>query len=60
MACLTQSAVVGAINVAKSSWFAPTWRAGRRCLIPAKYVLGPSYPEAYQDQDGKWVLAPCV
>jgi len=47
-------------NVAKSSWFAPTWRAGRRCLIPAKYVLEPSYPEAYQDQDGKWVLGPCV
>lgn len=47
-------------NVGKSRLFAPTWRAGQRCLIPAKYVVEPSYPEAYQDGDGKWVLGPCV
>ncbi|ESS41280.1 hypothetical protein SY91_02210 [Burkholderia cenocepacia] len=47
-------------NVGKSSWFAPTWRAGRRCLIPAKFVVEPSYPEAYQDEKGEWVDGPCV
>ncbi|WP_334046031.1 SOS response-associated peptidase family protein [Burkholderia cepacia] len=47
-------------NVGKSRLFAPAWRAGRRCLIPAKYVVEPSYPAAYQDKDGKWVLGPCV
>lgn len=47
-------------NVGKSSWFAPTWRAGRRCLIPAKYVVEPSYPEAYQDEKGEWVNGACV
>ncbi|MGT0246642.1 SOS response-associated peptidase family protein [Burkholderia pyrrocinia] len=47
-------------NVGKSRLFAPTWRAGGRCLIPAKYVVEPSYPDAYQGNDGKWVLGPCV
>ncbi|KVT46736.1 hypothetical protein WL27_17630 [Burkholderia multivorans] len=47
-------------NVGTSRLFSPTWRAGGRCLIPAKFIVEPSYPDAYQDRDGKWVLGPCV
>ncbi|KVH13536.1 hypothetical protein WS84_07325 [Burkholderia anthina] len=47
-------------NVGKSRLFAPAWRAGGRCLIPAKYVGEPSYPQACQDEDGEGALGPCV
>lgn len=40
--------------------YAPAWRAGARCLIPARYVVEPSYPDARQENDGNWLLGPCV
>ncbi|AMU17258.1 hypothetical protein A3203_31115 [Burkholderia cenocepacia] len=47
-------------NLGKSPLYGPTWRGGRRCLIPARFIVEPSYPEAYQDEKGKWVNGPCV
>lgn len=47
-------------NLGKSPLYGPTWRGGRRCLIPARFIVEPSYPDAYQDEKGKWVNGPCV
>ncbi|KWZ34749.1 SOS response-associated peptidase family protein [Burkholderia anthina] len=47
-------------NLGKSPLYGPTWRGGRRCLVPARFIVEPSYPEAYQDEKGKWVTGPCV
>ncbi|MBU9438391.1 SOS response-associated peptidase family protein [Burkholderia multivorans] len=47
-------------NLGKSPLYGPTWRGGRRFLIPARFIVEPSYPEAYQDEKGKWVNGPCV
>ncbi|MDN7858332.1 SOS response-associated peptidase family protein [Burkholderia cepacia] len=47
-------------NPGKSPLYGPTWRSGGRCLIPARYVVEPSYPDAEQDAAGKWILGPCV
>ena len=47
-------------NLGKSPLYGPTWRGGRRCLILARFIVEPSYPEAYQDEKGKWVNGPCV
>lgn len=40
--------------------YASAWRSGARCLIPAVYVIEPSYPDAKQDEDGNWDLGGCV
>ncbi|VWB98289.1 gp33 [Burkholderia pseudomultivorans] len=47
-------------NLGKSPLYGPTWRDGRRCLIPALAVVEPSYPDARQAANGDWVLGPCV
>ncbi|WP_175994470.1 SOS response-associated peptidase family protein [Burkholderia vietnamiensis] len=47
-------------NLGKSPLYGPTWRSGGRCLIPARYVIEPSYPDARRDASGKWILGPCV
>lgn len=47
-------------NLGKSPLYGPAWRAGRRCLIPARSVIEPSYPDASQDANGDWVFGPCV
>ncbi|HIC7214002.1 SOS response-associated peptidase family protein [Burkholderia stabilis] len=47
-------------NLGKSRLYGSAWRAGSRCLIPAKFVVEPSYPEAVQDEKGGWILGPCV
>ncbi|SAK30133.1 SOS response-associated peptidase family protein [Burkholderia multivorans] len=47
-------------NLGKSALYGPTWRSGGRCLIPARYVVEPSYPDARRDASGKWILGPCV
>ncbi|WP_175922183.1 SOS response-associated peptidase family protein [Burkholderia latens] len=47
-------------NLGKSPLYGPTWRSGGRCLIPARYVVEPCYPDARQVEDGKWILGPCV
>ncbi|WP_175861384.1 SOS response-associated peptidase family protein [Burkholderia cepacia] len=47
-------------NLGKSPLYGPAWRAGRRCLIPARSVIEPSYPDASQEANGDWVLGPCV
>jgi len=47
-------------NLGKSPLYGPTWRSGGRCLIPARYVIEPSYPDARQDASGTWILGPCV
>ncbi|ABI87399.1 hypothetical protein CH72_2975 [Burkholderia ambifaria AMMD] len=47
-------------NLGKSPLYGPTWKSGGRCLIPARYVVEPSYPDARQDGDGNWELGPCV
>ncbi|KWO59021.1 hypothetical protein WT98_03185 [Burkholderia territorii] len=39
-------------NLGKSPLYGPTWRSGGRCLIPARYVIEPSYPDARQDSGG--------
>lgn len=36
------------------------WKSGGRCLIPARYVVEPSYQDARRDASGKWILGPCV
>jgi hypothetical protein len=36
--------------------YAAAWRAGQRCLIPASFVVEPCYPDARQDEHGKWIL----
>ncbi|MBR7920202.1 SOS response-associated peptidase family protein [Burkholderia vietnamiensis] len=40
--------------------FKKAWADGHRCLIPAAYVLEPSYPNATLDAKGKWIKGPCV
>ncbi|MCO1371375.1 SOS response-associated peptidase family protein [Burkholderia multivorans] len=47
-------------NLAKSPLYGPTWRGGKRCLIPAQSIFEPSYPQARQESNGDWVLGPCV
>ncbi|RQR45609.1 MULTISPECIES: SOS response-associated peptidase family protein [unclassified Burkholderia] len=47
-------------NLGKSPLYGPTWRSGKRCLIPARDVVEPSYPEARQEANGDWVLGTCV
>lgn len=47
-------------NLGKSPLYGPTWRSGGRCLIPARYVVEPSYPDARPDSSGKWTLGTCV
>ncbi|VWC95190.1 SOS response-associated peptidase family protein [Burkholderia contaminans] len=47
-------------NTGKSPLYGPAWRGGRRCLIPAEYVIEPSYPDAQQDANGDWNLGACV
>ncbi|MEB2530328.1 SOS response-associated peptidase family protein [Burkholderia anthinoferrum] len=47
-------------NLGTSPLYGPTWRAGRRCLIPARFVVEPYYPRARQEANGDWVLGPCV
>ncbi|MDF0501444.1 SOS response-associated peptidase family protein [Burkholderia cenocepacia] len=47
-------------NLGKSPLYGPTWRGGKRCLIPAQSVFEPSYPQARQESNGDWVLGPCV
>ncbi|WP_175723073.1 SOS response-associated peptidase family protein [Burkholderia ambifaria] len=47
-------------NLGKSALYGPAWRSSSRCLIPAQYVVEPSYPDARRADDGKWVLGPCV
>lgn len=48
------------LNLGKSPLYGPTWRSGGRCLIPARCVIEPSYPDARRDATGKWILGPCV
>ncbi len=47
-------------NLGESCLYGPAWRSGSRCLIPAQYVIEPSYPDAQQDTNGKWIPCPCV
>ncbi|MDN7645459.1 SOS response-associated peptidase family protein [Burkholderia cenocepacia] len=47
-------------NLGKSPLYGPAWRKGRRCLIPARFIVEPSYPDARQEANGDWVLGPCV
>ncbi|VWB15342.1 gp33 [Burkholderia lata] len=47
-------------NLGKSPLYGPAWRGGRRCLIPAEYIIEPSYPDARQDAKGDWINGACV
>ncbi|PRF99683.1 DUF159 family protein [Burkholderia ambifaria] len=47
-------------NLGESKLYGPAWRKGARCLIPADYIIEPSYPDARQDDDGKWILGPGI
>ncbi|UKV72876.1 SOS response-associated peptidase [Burkholderia vietnamiensis] len=47
-------------NLGKSPLYGPAWRGGRRCLIPARFIVEPSYPDARQEANGDWMLGPCV
>lgn len=47
-------------NLGKSPLYGTSWRLGSRCLIPAQYVIEPSYPDARYGADGNWILGPCV
>lgn len=47
-------------NLGKSPLYGPAWKSGARCLIPARYVVEPSYPDAKQDTHGSWTLGACM
>ncbi|KVE53313.1 SOS response-associated peptidase family protein [Burkholderia vietnamiensis] len=47
-------------NLGRSPLYGPTWRSGKRCLIPARFIVEPSYPDARQEANGNWALGPCV
>ncbi|KVQ67886.1 hypothetical protein WT22_06230 [Burkholderia territorii] len=47
-------------NLGKSPLYGPAWKSGARCLIPARYVVEPSYPDAKLDTNGNWTLGACV
>ncbi|KWD57253.1 SOS response-associated peptidase family protein [Burkholderia cepacia] len=47
-------------EVAEKRLYQRAWRDGQRCLIPAQYVVEPSYPHATQKAGGGWDRGPCV
>ncbi|AXF21329.1 DUF159 family protein [Burkholderia pyrrocinia] len=47
-------------EVGEKSMYKKAWREGRRCLIPALWVVEPSYPNAHRNAKGVWVNGPCT
>lgn len=47
-------------EVGEKPLYQKAWREGRRCLIPALWVVEPSYPNAQQDDKGDWINGPCT